>query len=300
MLIVRVTDENGRSAPGNLRVELMSAFGGTVATATTSGLGTASVTFEHVSSGKYKLRVTELDGSHIDSDVFDVVRNEAIHTELIRLPREAPLPKSPTEPTVAASDMNVPDQAKKEFTKGNKSLATKSWADAKGHFERAIKLYPQYAAAHSSLGLAYASLGQGEKAVATFQQALKLDEHQTQANVYLGQFYYDNHKFADAEPYLSRAAAAQPGNPQVLTALANAQLKTGKLDDALANARRVYSIPDYKKFAVSHLIAAEVLSSRGQNKDAAEEYKVFLREDPESPLAPRVRDALTRLEGAPQ
>jgi len=299
-LIVRLTYENGRSAPGNLRVELISAFGGAVATATTSGMGSASVTFQHVGAGKYKLQVTELDGSHIDSDIFDVVRNEAMHTEFMHLAREAPQQKSATEPTVAASDMNVPDKAKKEFTKGNESLETKSWADAKDHFERAIELYPQYAAAHSSLGIAYASLGQGAKAVAAFQKALKLDEHQTAANIYLGQFYYDNQKFAEAAPYLERAAAAEPENPQLLTALANAELKTGKLDAALANARKVHSIPDHQKFAAAHIIAAQILNSRGRKETTMEEYRLFLKEDPQSQFAPRVRDALAKLESAPQ
>ncbi len=296
-LLVRVTYDNERGTPANIRVELMSAFGGTVQTQTSQGVG-AGVTFPNVAAGKYRLRVTTLDGSHTETEMFDINRNEAVHTEFVRIKRPAQ-PQTSAELTVPASDINVPAKAKKEFDKGNEKLEAKNWADAKEHFERAIELYPQYAAAHSSLGMAYASLGQGEKAVATFREALKLDERQPPANIYLGQFYYDNQKFAEAVPYLDRAAAAAPGNPQVLTALANAQLKTGKLDDALANAHKVHRIPDHKKFAVSHLIAAEVLSSRKQDKEAAEEYKLFLHEDPKSPFAPRVHEALAKLEGAP-
>ena len=228
-LFVRTTYENDRTAPKNLRVELVSAYGSIVETKVTDGLG--SVNFQHVAYGRYKLRVTALDGSRTETDVFELGTNEAVHTQFVRVKREAMPPAQAG--AVAAIDMNAPPKAQKEFDKGSERLDAKNWADAKDHFERAIALYPQYASAHSGLAVAYVNLGQGEKAVATFQEALKLDEHQTAANIYLGQFYYDNRKFMEAEPYLQRATAAQPANPQLLTALANAQLKNGKLDEAL-------------------------------------------------------------------
>jgi Tfp pilus assembly protein PilF len=295
-LIVRLTYENDRTTPEKLRVELVSAYGSIVETQSTQGLG--SVSFSHVNYGRYILRVIGMDGSRTQTEPFEIGQgNEAVHTEFVRV-KSPPAEPSGSRTTEAAIDMNAPPKAKKELERGNGSLEAKSWADAKDHFERAIELYPQYASAHTGLGTAYVYLGQGEKAVTSFQEALKLDEHQTAANVYLGQFYYDNHKFVDATPYLQRAAAAQPGNPQILTALANADLKTGKLDDALANARKVHAIADHKKFAVCHLIAAEVLSSRGQNAEVIEQYKLFLQEDPKSPLAPRVHDALAKIETA--
>src|SRR5207248_8714945 len=105
-------------------------------------------------------------------------------TEYVRIKRPAQ-PQNSGELTVPATDVNVPVKAQKEFEKGREKLEAKNWDAAKEHFQRAIELYPQYAAAHSSLGMAYASLGQGEQAVSTFQQALKLDEHQAPANIYL-------------------------------------------------------------------------------------------------------------------
>jgi len=54
-------------------------------------------------------------------------------------------------------------------------------------------------------------------------------------------------------------------------------------------------LPDHQKFAIAHLIAAQILSNRGDNQKVAEEYRQFLQEDPSSPLAQRVKDALTKL-----
>jgi predicted Zn-dependent protease len=81
--------------------------------------------------------------------------------------------------------------------------------------------------------------------------------------VYLGSFYYDNKDYKQAEPYLLRAASVEPRNPQILMVLANAQMQNGEADQALANAQKVHSLPDHKKFAIAHLIAAQILSDRG-------------------------------------
>ncbi len=170
------------------------------------------------------------------------------------------------------------------------------WNNAETLLERAIAIYPKYALAHNNLALVYVHLNQREKAVESFRTAAQLDEHLQSANLYLGQFYYDNKDFKQAEPYLLRAASADPRNAQILLAVANSQMKNGESDLALANAQKVHSLPDHKKFAIAHLIAAQVLTDRGENQPAREEYRQFLREDPGSPLAGRVKDALAKLE----
>jgi Tfp pilus assembly protein PilF len=193
--------------------------------------------------------------------------------------------------------VNVPPEARKEFDKASEKLEQKNWADAKTHLERAIAIYPKYALAYNNLALTYLNLNQGEKAVETFRTAAELDEHLPQANLYLGRFYYDNKDYKQAEPFLLRASDGAPKNPQILLALANTQMKNGELDQSLLNAQKVHSLPDHKPFAMAHLIAAQILSDRGKTQDAAEEYRRFLREVPESPMADRVKDALSKLEG---
>jgi hypothetical protein len=75
-------------------------------------------------------------------------------------------------------------------------------------------------------------------------------------------------------------------------------MQNGESEQALANAQKVHTLPDHKKFAIAHLIAAQVLSERGDNQRVREEYGLFLREDPGSPLAARTKDALSRLDSA--
>jgi len=57
----------------------------------------------------------------------------------------------------------------------------------------------------------------------------------------------------------------------------------------------VPSLPNAKQFAISHLIVAQALSGKAPDDEIAKEYEAYLKEAPDSPLAPRVRDELAKL-----
>src|SRR5262249_53187910 len=153
---------------------------------------------------------------------------------------------------------------------GSKEMDKKHWEEAKGHFQKAIAAFPKYAEAFNSLGQVEIELKDGKEAVEAFRSATQIDPTLQRANLYLGQFYYENAQrnaqyYKDAEPYLLRASADQPKSAQLLTALANVELQNGETDLALGNARKVPSLPDHKQFAISHLIVAQALTGKGQD-----------------------------------
>jgi Tfp pilus assembly protein PilF len=291
-LTVRVTFEDDRSVPPNFRVELLSAYGSSVDSRETDTSGT--VRFSRLDPAKYKLRITGTGIVTTDSREIDLTTSGPNVTEYVRVRRDPSLTVDARElPTVDAS---IPPEARKEFDKASDKMEHKNWTEAKTHLDRAISIYPKYALAHNNLAMVYANLNQGEKAVDSFRTAAGLDEHIQQANLYLGHFYYDNKNYKQAEPYLLRAAGSEPRNPQLLLALANTQLRNGEAEQALANAQKVHSVPDHKKFALAHLIAAQILTDRGDNQRSREEFELFLREAPDSPMAPRVKDALAKID----
>jgi Tfp pilus assembly protein PilF len=290
-LNVRVIYEDDRTASANLRVELLSVFGSSISTRTTDGFG--SVIFARLRPAKYKLRVGGVGVVTTETGELDLTDSGPNSTIYVSVKKEAS--DRIGSGLLSVADMSVPSAAKKEFDKGTESMEKKKWTEAKDHLSRAVSIYSKYALAYNNLGVTYVKLGQGAAAVESFQNALRFDENMGQANFYLGQFYYDNKDYKQAEPCLQRAAVAEPRNPQILLALANAQMQNGETDPALANAKKVHSLPNHQKFAIAHLIAAQILSNRGDNQKVAEEYRQFLMEDPSSPLAPRVKDALTKL-----
>jgi Tfp pilus assembly protein PilF len=289
---VRVTyQQNHRPAPA-LRVELISPMGGMASIRTTDGNGGA--TFDGVGSGRYQVQVSGPDIETTKSDIFETGGTNGgpyitEHIE-VRLTQTAG-----AEATRRAIAPIVPEAARQEFNLGSKEMDKKHWEEAKDHFQKAIAAFPKYAEAFNNLGQVEIQLKDGKNAVEAFRSATQIDPTVQQANLYLGQFYYENIQYKEAEPYLLHAAADQPKSAQLLTVLANTEMQNGETDLALANARKVLSLPNHKQFAVSHLIVAQALTGKGKDDEIAKEYEEYLKEAPDSPLAPRVKDALAKL-----
>jgi len=291
-ITVRISYQQNHRAAAALRVELISPYGGMVDMRTTDGNGGA--TFNSVSSGRYRVRVS---GADIETTTTDLIEaGGSIGGPNITQNIQVRLTDAALTAGGGAAVLTVvPEDAQKEFKLGLKEMDKKHWEEAKDHFQKATTAFPKYAEAFNSLALAEIQLKDGKGAVDAFRSATQIDPTLQQANLYLGQFYYENQQYKDAEPYLLRSAGDQPKNAQVLTALANTQLRNGETDLALANARKVPSLPNAKQFAISHLIAAQALTGKGSDDEIAKEYEAYLKEAPDSPLAPRVKDALAKL-----
>lgn len=291
-ITVRVSYQQNHRPAASLRVELLSSYGGIVDMRTTDGNGGA--TFDSVSSGRYRIRVSGGDIETITSDLIEAggsIGGPYI-TENIQVRLTNPAGVSAVGMSVAAI---VPEAAEKEFKLGSKEAKKEHWEEAKDHFQKAIAAFPKYAEAFNGLALVEIQLKDNKNAVESFRSATQIDPTLQQANAYLGQFYYENKQYKDAEPYLLHAATDQPKNAQIITALANSELQNGETDLAVTNARKVPSLPNAKQFAISHLIVAQALTGKGPNDEIAKEYEAYLKEAPDSPLAPRVKDELAKL-----
>ena len=291
-ITVRVSYQQNHRPAAALRVELISPYGGVVDMRTTDGNGGA--TFDSVSSGRYRVRVSGPDVETTTSDLIETGGSlggpNITENIQVRLTNRAG-----TEAGGSSIAVIVPEAAQKEFKLGSKEMDKKHWEEAKDHFQKAIAAFPKYAEAFNDLGQVDIKLNDGKSAVEAFRSGTQIDPTLQEANMYLGQFYYDNHQYKDAEPYLVRSAANQPQSAQVLTVLANTELQNGETDLALANARKVPTLANHQQFAISHLIVAQALAGTGKDDEIAKEYDEYLKEAPDSPLAPRVKDALAQL-----
>ncbi len=288
---VRVTYQQNHRPASGMRVELMSLLGGMASIRTTDGNGGA--TFDGVGSGRFQVQVSGPDVETTKSEIIETGGSQGPYiTEHIevRLTQTA----DANAPGRALAPI-IPEAAQQEFNLGSKEMDKKHWEEAKDHFQKAIAAFPKYAEAFNNLGQVEIQLKDGKGAVEAFRSATQIDPTLPEATMYLGKFYYDNNQFKDAEPYLQRGAADQPKSAQILTMLARVELLNGETDLALANARKVPSLENHKQYAISHLIVADALTGKGHDDEIAKEYEEYLKEAPDSPLAPRVKDALAKM-----
>ena len=288
---IHVTYLQNHQPAASVVVELLSTTGGVVDMRTADGNG--SVTFEKVSSGRYRVRVSSGDIETTTGDLIEA--GGSLGGPYVTQNLTVRLTNMGNAAHAIGLAPIVPEAAEKEFKLGSKAMDKKNWDEAKDHFQKAISAFPKYAEAFNNLAQVEIQLNDGKGAVEAFRNATQIDPNMPRANLYLGQFYYENHQYKDAEPYLVHSAADQPESAQIATILANTQLQNGETELALTNARKVSSLPNAKQFAISHLIVVQALGEKGTNDEIAKEYEAYLKDAPDSPLAPRVKDALAKL-----
>jgi tetratricopeptide (TPR) repeat protein len=290
---VRVSREDGRPPGDRCRVELLTSSGVPVRESSSDDSG--NVLFPSVPDGSYRLRLTGSTILDITTEEFTVDHGRSVLETVTVRSKTDPTEANSPESMVAVVDLNVPDAAKKEFDRGWAALQEKNWPEAKRYFQKAAELYPQYASAYNNLGVALMNLGQRSEGKQAFERAVSLNDHFANAHLNLGRVALAEGKYEEAATQLDRAVAANPLNPVGLLLLSSVELQLGKYDECIANARRVHSLP-HEGYALAHFFAAQAFEAKHDPSEAMVEYKVFLKESPNSPSASKASAALKVLQ----
>lgn len=293
---VHVVYSNERAAGRHLRVRLMNGAGGeTVADYFTTDNG--NVEFNGVPIGTYHIVVSGDGIEEADSGQFEVDRRKISQSIFITVHPVNASPGAPASQSVAAVDLNVPDDARKEFDKATKAMTDQDWASAQQRLSHAIELYPQYALAYSNLGLVYAHMKDPAREREALEKAIKLDDHMVPASVNLAKMCFREGDSVRAESLLENAVRADPANVEALALLAQAQLLNKQFDAAIASVHGVHAMP-HANFAVVHYIAARALERENRPQDAIVELQVFLKEESSGARADQVRKEMAQLQKA--
>jgi len=289
-LSVRVEYGNDNSVAELLRVDVLNQNGTSVSVAYTDKFGVATFTLPQ---GTYFLQVT---GDQIEETrtrmPFQLEPRSLTHVENISVRRKgsnfSAVPLDPPGPV-------IPEKAQKEFDKGMQEMNKKSNEKAREHMEQAVALYPKYAAALDALGVLAMSAGDATAGEKYFEQAIAADGNFESALMNLGRIRTRQKRYADAAKLLKTATSADPNNVELVYLLANAEMSSGQLKEAVDDARKVHDMP-HEKYAAAHMVAAMSLAKMGKNEEAGKEYGLYLKEAPQGPYAATAQQELKRLE----
>lgn len=209
---------------------------------------------------------------------------------------------SPLEnPNISVSqlDLKAPGKARKEYDQGFKLLLRKQYQDAVTHLSLALSIYPNFVAAHNSLGGAYLNLGQNDLARAEFSKAVSLDDHLPISQLNLGCAELALKHYPEAEAAVQKAASIAPLDLQVLTALAYAQLLNHDYSGTVSTAKQVHS-RKHKEAAIVHFYAAAAWDALNNQQAAQQELQALLKEAPKSPAASQASAILQQMKAAPE
>ncbi len=296
-LKVEIAFQDGRPCNIALHVQLMSSAGLSVAAETySSEHGEAEL--YNVDPGTYHLVVSGQGIETADSGVFEIdprKHSQSVYITVTRTPNENEKAGVGGAPTVSAADLHIPENAAKEFDKATPLMAQREWKKAIDHLNRAVTIYPQYAAAWNNLGAAYARLGDAAHEREALEKAVSLNDHFAAAFVNLAKLAIADRDLPRAEGLLDKAVSSDPTNGQTLILLANVELLQTHYDAAIANCSKVHSL-GVDKHALVHYIAARALEHENRLLEAVTEFQTFLKEEPDGERANAVRSEVFSLQ----
>lgn len=292
---VRLVLENDRPLDRRIMVQLLTSGGAMITQNMTDDNG--EITFSQLDPGNYQVAVNDSDFEQ-SAQSFALFGGEAVHTETLRVkPKSSGSVKmaKPSGAVVSASEFNIPAKARKEFDKGNDLFRDNKPEQARAHYEKAVQLYPKYAAAYNNLGVLWMRSHDLARARDAFTQALAANPHNSNAAMNMARLIYPQHEWPKIEDLLKRAIVGEPQNAEALTMLAITEYSLKKWADAVTYAQRVHSLP-HDNYPIVHFLAARSLVNLDRPLDAIAEYKIFLQEAPNSDSAPEARQELARLQ----
>jgi len=199
--------------------------------------------------------------------------------------------------TVSVTALNAPEPAKKEFGKGVAAMTDEKWSSAEKHFEKALAIDPDYAAALSDLGQVLAEQGKLDEARANWEKAVQADPKYIKPYVQLTRLALQQKRAQDAITIGARAVAMNPLEfPELyfFYAVANFQLK--HYDVAEANARRAIDVDTDHEVPRAQVLLATLLAGKGDRTGAVEHFKKYLEMSPKAADAAQIQRAIAELE----
>jgi Flp pilus assembly protein TadD len=150
--------------------------------------------------------------------------------------------------------------------------------EAMVHFRRALRLDPDFAAAHYNLGLALFKSGQLDAAIAEYQTALRLVPDQADVYNNLGTALLQSGRLEEAIAQYEKALALAPADAIFRDNLGNALLHAGRLDAAIAQFRKGWQLDPGNAQTCFNLGLA--LDQMGRSDEAIAQYRMAVRLDP--------------------
>jgi len=184
---------------------------------------------------------------------------------------------SPKSPVVPVSMLKISREALKEMQKSDKALKARDVRGSAEHLEKMVKLAPDLALAHNSLGTRYVVLREYDKALAEFQKAVALQPTYRLAVDNITVTLCVQHRYGEAEPAARQALQIEPEAASSKYLLGSILINEGKPTEEATKLLR--SVQD--KYPRARMFLAMSLEMHGETGQAAEELREYLK----SPMA---------------
>ncbi len=285
-----VTDADKGAALERVRVEIVLFPNTIVRQDYTDSSG--RVDFLNVRKLQYVIRAAK-DGYEPYQDTVDL-REERL-TALIPIRMKPTRPKAePAGGEISVRLLAIPEGARNEFKAGLDLIGEKN--DPKGslaHFQKAIDLSPTYYEAHYMLGMARLKTGDAAGGETSLRKAIEINPKFFDPYYPLSELLIRANKYEEAEKFLLTPFREDQDSWQWPYELGMCYGKLSQWDKGIAMGQLALS----RKGAPTkiRLLLADLYNNKGETAKAINELETFKKDDPKSPMIPRVDEVLKQL-----
>lgn len=190
-------------------------------------------------------------------------------------------------------DAKAPAEARREYEKGLASMEEGKPAKAVPHFEKAVRIYPDFYAAQFLLGTVYMGESEWGKAEAPLRRALEIRPRTVPVLVSLGEVYRRLKRFDKAEGVLQEGVRLDDDSWQGHFTLGRVYWEAGDVAKAGRHTGRTLQLrPD---LAEAHLLGGNIFVRAGLPENALVEYEEYLRLAPTGEFSAQALELVRKL-----
>ena len=158
-------------------------------------------------------------------------------------------------------------------------------ANARAHYDEALRINPMYAEAYNNLGLLLQSQDDPAGAIDQYRQALRCKSNFAAAHYNIAIVLQRQDQVDEAVSHYGKALEIDPDASRVHNNLGNLLQKHGRFDEAIQHYRQALRVrPDY---ALAHHNLGCALRSEGQLDEAIRHFEIALQLKPDYAAASR-------------
>lgn len=201
--------------------------------------------------------------------------------------------------TISMTTLNAPGDAKHAYDKGRKAFEEGKLPEAEKELNKAVKIYPNFAAAWSLLGDIHQQQKQFDMATKEYSQALSADPRFVNPSFGLTLIAMQEKRWQDAAQFSDQVVKMNSlAYPSAYFYNAVANYNLGKVDLAETSARKFKSLDTEHTHPDTSLLLAQILIQKNDGAGAAQEMREYLTLAPNAQNAEEVRQWLKQYEDA--
>jgi tetratricopeptide (TPR) repeat protein len=199
--------------------------------------------------------------------------------------------------TISATSMSAPKDAQKAYEKGRSAIKKEKWPEAQEYFQKAVGIYPKYAAAWYELGQAFVRQNNNAEAHKAFSQALEADSKFLKPYRPLAAIALQEKKWQEAADMTDKMLRLDPVDyPDALLTNAIANVNLRKIDAAEKSAREAVKIDTGHQFPRAEYVLGFILANKQDYAGALQLMRSYLQRAPDAPDADGIRQQIAQLE----